>query len=89
VGVSYDIGCDGSSDRQFSHPTGVAFDKFNHLIVCITENRRLQIFTLGGQYVAKLAGRYFKSSRLSFIASSETGQLFVTDAEKHCTQVFN
>ena len=50
----YDIGCEGSGDQQFSHPTGLAFDKFNHLIVCITENRG--IFTLGGKCVAELAG---------------------------------
>ena len=85
----YDIGCEGSCDLQFSHPTGLAFGRFNHSIICITENRRLQVFTLGGNYVAKLAGRSFKGSLLAFIASCETGQLFVTDAEKHCIQVFN
>ena len=83
------VGCEGSGDRQFSRPTGLAFDKFNHLIVCITENRRLHVFTLGGKYVAKLAGRSFKGSRLAFITSCETGQLFVTDAEEHCIQLFN
>lgn len=83
----YDVGCERSGDRHFSHPTGLAFDKFNHLIVCITENRRQQIFTLGEKYVAKLGGSSFKGSRLAFIASGETGQLLVTDAEKHCTEV--
>ena len=63
----YDIGCERSGDRHFSHPTGLAFDKFNHLIVSITEKRRLKIFTLGGKYVAKLGGRSFKRSRLAFI----------------------
>lgn len=61
----YDIGCEGSGNQQFSHPTGLAFDKFNHLIVCITENRG--IFTLGGKCVAELAGRSFKGSRLAFM----------------------
>lgn len=61
----YDIGCEGPGDQQFSHPTGLAFDKFNHLIVCITENRG--IFTLGGKCVAELAGRSFKGSRLAFM----------------------
>ena len=54
----YDISCEGSDDRRFGHLTGLAFDKFNHLIVCITENSG--IFTLGGKYVAKLAGRSFR-----------------------------
>lgn len=61
----YDIGCEGSGDQQFSHPTGLAFHKFNHLIVCITENRG--IFTLGGKCVAELAGKSFKGSRLAFM----------------------
>lgn len=45
--------------------TGLAFHKFNHLIVCITKNRG--IFTLGGKCVAELAGKSFKGSRLAFM----------------------
>ena len=54
----YDIGSNGSGDGQFEFPTGLAIDKFNRLIVCDTINWRLQLFTLDGKYVAKLAGRF-------------------------------
>ena len=65
----YDISCEGSDDRRFGHLTGLAFDKFNHVIVCITENSG--IFTLGGKYVAKLAGRSFRGSHLAFIRGTQ------------------
>ena len=49
----YDIGSKGSGDGQFSCSIGLAIDKFNRLIVCDAGNRRLQLFTLDGKYVAK------------------------------------
>ena len=55
----HDIGSEGSDDGQFSAPTGLAIDKFNRLIVCDVDNDRLQLFTLDGKYVAKVAGSFF------------------------------
>ena len=86
----YDIGSNGSGDGQFEFPTGLAIDKFNRLIVCDTINWRLQLFTLDGKYVAKLAGSFFDdNTHLVGCAVSETGHLFVTDKNKHCIYVFN
>ena len=86
----YDIGSKGSGDGQFLGATGLAIDKFNRLIVCDTGNRRLQLFTLDGKYVAKLAGSFFDdNTHLVGCAVSETGHLFVTDKNKHCIYVFN
>ena len=86
----YDIGSQGSGDGQFLGPTALAIDKFNRLIVCDRNNDRLQLFTLDGKYVAKVAGTFFyHNSSLVGCAVSNTGHLFVTDNNKHCIYVFN
>ena len=54
----YDNGSEGSGDGQLRAPSGLAIDKCNRLIVCDAESRRLQLFTLDGKYVAKLAGSF-------------------------------
>ena len=86
----HDIGSKGSGDGQLRVPFGLAIDKFNRLIFCDWRNRRLQLFTLDGKYVAKMAGSFFDSnSQLFGCAVSDTGHLFVTDKNKHCIYVFN
>ena len=86
----YDIGNEGSFDGQLRFPIDLAIDKFNRLIVCDRNNDRLQLFTLDGKYVAKVAGSFFdQNSVLIGCAVSDTGHLFVTDHNKHCIYVFN
>ena len=86
----YDIGSEGSGDGQLGFPTDLAIDKYNRLIVCDAGNRRLQLFTLDGKFVAKLAEGFFDhNNHLVGCAVSNTGNLFVTDFNKHCIYVFN
>ena len=86
----YDIGSKGSGDGQLWFPIGLAIDKFNRLIVCDRNNHRLQLFTLDGKYVAKVAGSFFDhNSYVVGCAVSNTGHLFVTDNNNHCIYVFN
>ena len=86
----YDIGSEGSGDSQLRSPCGLAIDKFNRLIVCDAGSRRLQLFTLEGKYVAKVAGLFVHpDSHLFGCAVSDTGHLFVTDYKQHCIYVFN
>ena len=86
----YDIGSEGSGDGQLRFPTGLAIDKFNRLIVCDAENRRLQLFTLDGKFVAKVAEGFFDhNNHLVGCVVSNTGHLFVTDFNKQCIYVFN
>ena len=86
----YDIGSEGSGNGQLRFPIGLAIDKFNRLIVCGKINHRLQLFTLDGKYVAKVAGSFFDhNSFLAGCAVSNTRHLFVTDYNKHCIYVFN
>ena len=85
----HDIGRKGSDDGQFSCPIGLAIDKFNRLIVCDGGNRRLQLFTLDGKYIAQIAGRFFAGANPRHAVISNTEHLFVTDSRRHCVHVFH
>ena len=85
----HDIGRKGSDDGEFSCPIGLAIDKFNRLIVCDGGNRRLQLFTLDGKYIAQIAGRFFAGANPRYAVISNTGHLFVTDSRRHCVHVFH
>ena len=63
----YDIGSEGSGEGQLSEPCGLAIDQFNHLIVCDRGNKRLQLFTLEGNFVTKVEGQLFEGSVLCYI----------------------
>ncbi|XP_015779100.1 PREDICTED: E3 ubiquitin-protein ligase TRIM71-like [Acropora digitifera] len=75
----HDIGCEGSNDGQFNYPVGLVIDKYNQLIVCDGNNRRLQLFTLSGKFLAKLQGEYFHNITPWNAASNNNGNLFVPD----------
>ena len=85
----HDIGSKGSGDGQFSSTSSLAIDKFNRLIVCDTGNRRLQLFSLDGKYIAQIAGRFFEGGYPRYAVISNTGHLFVADSRRHCVLVFH
>ena len=60
----YDIGSEGSGDLQLRFPIGLAIDKFDRLIVCDGGNCKLQLFTLDGKYITKIAGNFFHHGKL-------------------------
>jgi len=84
----YDIGSEGSGDGQLSEPTGIVIDKLSRMIVCDRGNKRLQLFSLGGNFITKIKGQFFESSCLSDVDVSDNGHLFVTDDVKNCIYVF-
>ena len=45
------IGSEGSGDGQLKNPNGLAINKFNNLIVCVSGNHRQQVFTLDGTFL--------------------------------------
>jgi len=47
----YEIGCKGSGDGQVRRPQGLAIDKLNNLVVCDSDNKRLQVFSLEGKFL--------------------------------------
>ena len=84
-----DIGSEGSGDGQFLKPKGLAIDKFNRLIICDAGNKRLQLFTLDGKYIAQIAGSFFEGGYPRYAVISNTEHLFVTDSDRHCVNVFH
>ena len=56
----HDIGCVGSNDGQFHCPVGLVIDKYSQLIVCDVDNRRLQLFTLRGNFFGQIVVRMFQ-----------------------------
>ena len=84
----HDIGSKGSGDGQFSEPRSLVIDKFNRLIICDGGNRRLQLFTLDGKYISQIAGSFFEGGYPHYAVISNTGNLFVSDTQRHCVYVF-
>ncbi|KAL9952219.1 hypothetical protein ACROYT_G039440 [Oculina patagonica] len=85
----YDIGTEGSG--KLNLPVGLAVDKFNNLIVCDTREGRVQVFTLDGKFVNSILvipDRQLEQPSQSAVAVSATGELFITNVEKHCVYVF-
>ncbi|XP_068676042.1 E3 ubiquitin-protein ligase TRIM71-like [Montipora foliosa] len=85
----HDIGCKGCNDGHFDGPVGLVIDKYNRLIVCDSDNHRLQLFTLTGKFGSKLDGEYFKNGfRPSYVAIYSGGSLTVTDPLNRRISVF-
>ena len=85
----HDIGCKGSNDGQFAYPLGLVIDKYNRLIVCDENNRRLQLFTLSGKFLSKLHGEYFSNSNPWYCAINSDNYLFVADYNNDSIHVFH
>lgn len=86
----YNIGSEGSGDGQLKNPFGLNVDKFNNLIVCDVGNRRLQSFTLDGEFVTKIEQHFLKDGDApAYVAVSNDGHVFVTDPMKDCVHVFH
>ncbi|XP_022810447.1 E3 ubiquitin-protein ligase TRIM71-like [Stylophora pistillata] len=67
------------------HPTGLAIDKFNNLIVCDTGNQRLKIFTIEGDLLS-VTEQFFHTPY--FVAVSKEGDVLVTVYEKNRIFIF-
>ena len=75
----HDVGCQGSNDGQFNYPSGLVIDKYNQLIVCDEDKRRLQLFNLSGKFLQKLQGEHFNDCKPGCAALDTNGNLFVAD----------
>ena len=79
----YDIGAERDSTENLSDPLGLAIDKFNNLIVCDSNDGRLQVFSLEGSYVTTITG--LESPQ--FVAVSKDGHMYVADEGKKCVRL--
>ena len=86
--VLHSIGTYGSGDGKLSSPTSLSVDSFSNLMVCDYGNKRVQIFTLGGDLVSKIEGEHAGLVCPFSVAVSPTGKLYITDKEKRCIHVF-
>jgi len=85
----YNIGSEGTGDGQLNCPVGLAIDKFNNLIVCDSENSRLQIFRQDGTFVTRIEEQFSKESKKpSYVAVSNKGHVLVTYFSNNCVHVF-
>ena len=82
-----DIGCQGSNDGQFDYPHGLVIDKYNRLVVCNVNKRKLQLFSLSGKFLRKLQGEYFENIKPFHAVINENDVLFVADSWG-CISVF-
>lgn len=80
----HDIGGQGSSEVQLTHPVGLAVDAFDNLIVCDTGNENLKVFTLDGKFLTLIEEGIKKPW---FVIASKSGDLLVTDHFRHFVHV--
>lgn len=80
----HDIGGQGSSEVQLTHPVGPAVDVFDNLIVCDTGNENLKVFTLDGKFLTLIEEGIKKPW---FVIASKSGDLLVTDHFRHSVHV--
>ena len=82
----YDIGSKESGDEHLAHPSGLAIDTFNNLLVCDVGKSSVQVFTRDGKFVSMFG---LSSFAPNYVAVSKNGDVFVTDHVNHCVHVFH
>ena len=80
----YDIGTEGP--WKLRYPVRLAVNKFNNLVVC--SHKYVQVFTLQGKFVNLIKEQPTQLQQPFSVAVSNSGQVFITDAEKYCVHVF-
>ena len=81
----YNIGSEGSGEGQFKLPRDIVIDAFDNLIVCDSENSRIQMFTLDEKFLTSFG----EEIQMPWAATvCKNGDLLVTDIKKHFFVVF-
>ena len=81
----------GDVDGKFNGPSGLAVDKAGHVMVCDTDNHRIQVFKLNGEFAAKFGRRGSKLGEFNQpcgLAVFSDGRIVVSDDENHRIQIF-
>ena len=81
----YNIGSEGSGEGQLESPEGLVVDAFDNLIVCDSENHRLQMFTLDGKFLTSFHQEILEPWAATIC---KNGDLLVTDVVKYSVLVF-
>ena len=72
----YEIGCKGTGDGQLRSPQGLVIDKLNNLVVCDTNNKRLQVFSLEGKFLNSVTEEVSRPGSVTFV---NNGDLLFSD----------
>ena len=67
----YEIGCKGTGDGQLRRPRGLAIDKINNLVVCDSDNKRLQVFSLDGKFLNSVAEETLRPESVSVLKNGD------------------
>ena len=67
----YEIGCKGTGDGQLRRPRGLAIDKLNNLVVCDTNNKRLQVFSLEGKFLNSVTEEVFIPKSVTVVKNGD------------------
>ena len=84
-------GSEGSGDKQFYFPQGIAVDSSGNVYVADTENHRVQKFTSNGEFVTKWGSSGNNVGEFSYeegIAIGSDGKVYVSDTGNNRIQVF-
>ena len=75
----YKFGKEGNQDGQFSSPHGMLVDSYNNILVCDTNNNRVQQFSLNGRFTGKSITHLLNPVG---IATAPDGRILVTARNK-------
>ena len=76
----YEIGCKGTGDGQLRMPQGLAIDKLNNLVVCDSNNKRLQVFSLEGKFLNSVTEEDSRTGRPGSVTVVKNGDLLFCDS---------
>ena len=77
----YKIGEEGEADGQFSYPWGLCVEKYDDhqsLLVCDSDNGRIQQFTMEGRFIGKT---FLRLGDPNAIATTPDGRILVCDCK--------
>ena len=78
-------------DGEFNGPYHLSINKAEHLMVCDTNNHRIQVFEVNGKFVGKFGSKGKKAGLFTgpfSIAVLSDGRIVVTDFHNHRVQIF-
>ena len=87
----YKIGGEGEGDGEFKEPWSLSFNNVGHLMVCDSDNHRIQLFEPDGKFLAKFGtkgkgkGEFKKPIKAAVLRD---GKIIVSDFHNHTIQVF-
>ena len=84
----YKFGSKGEEDGEFDEPQCLSVDKAGNLIVCDSDNSRVQVFKLSGEFIAKFEACNFLEFRPVSSAVLNDGRIVVCDEQNDCIHIF-